>query len=234
MGRTRSTSGLVNRKLSSRMSNSVSNPNLTAMETAMKSVGSPLRNEGEYAPPSPHRLDSPLLHSSSGAPDLRTSYNDIRTPPMHPNPPTERPVAMPPGTKEANAEVYGFVGWVVSFFVFSIYLIWAYVPDHFLHQMGISYYPDKWWAIAFPTQMCVSVLSLMWIIYLSINLMNTPPLHSRQYYTPDEEGKEAHTSLPGGIDPISDLPLTTVNRFLYRSEFRKHRKSRSSQLFQEQ
>lgn len=46
--------------------------------------------------------------------------------------------------KEANTEVYGFVGWVASFFGFGLYLMWAYLPDHILHELGVSYYPDKY------------------------------------------------------------------------------------------
>ena len=133
--------------------------------------------------------------------------------------------------KEANAEVYGFVGWIISLFAIVIFLIWAYTPNSFLLQMGISYYPDKWWAIAFPTHMCVSVLFLMWVINTGINLVNTPPLHSRHYFTSDEEGTENyHPSSPGGIDAICDLPLTRVNSFLYSKASRKHRKAFSEKL----
>lgn len=67
---------------------------------------------------------------------------------------------------------------------------------------------------------------------MSLNLLNTPPLSSREYYTPDEDSTESVVaSIPGGIDPISDLALTKVNNLLYNQKRRKHKKSRSSQLF---
>ena len=66
---------------------------------------------------------------------------------------------------------------------------------------------------------------------MSLNLLNTPPLNSLEYFTTDEESTESNCPpIPGGIDPISDLPLTKVNAFLYNQK-RRHKKSRSSQLF---
>merc|ERR1711959_825954 len=106
--------------------------------------------------------------------------------------------------KEANVEVYGFVGWVASFFGLGLYLTWAYLPNNFLHELGVSYYPDKWWAIAFPAHLSVSVIVLMWVGYMSINLLNNPPLNSLEYFTSDEEGTESNTTnvANGGIAPI--------------------------------
>ena len=59
--------------------------------------------------------------------------------------------------KEANAEVYGFVGWIITLFAIVIFLIWAYIPNSFLLQMGISYYPDKWWAPLLSPHTCASL-----------------------------------------------------------------------------
>ncbi|KAL1535825.1 phosphatidylinositol N-acetylglucosaminyltransferase subunit P-like isoform X4 [Salvia divinorum] len=32
-----------------------------------------------------------------------------------------------------------------------IFIVWAYVPDHCLHSIGIYYYPNRYWALAVPT-----------------------------------------------------------------------------------
>lgn len=67
---------------------------------------------------------------------------------------------------------------------------------------------------------------------MSLNLLNTPPLSASEYYTSDENSTESAVApIPGGIDPISDLPLTKVNNLLYNQKRRMHKKSRSSQLF---
>jgi phosphatidylinositol glycan class P protein len=78
------------------------------------------------------------------------------------------------GTK---LEVYGFVCWIATFFCFGCFLLWAYLPESVLHQLGVTYYPDKYWAIAIPTYLFMSYLVAV-IIYLSVNLITTEPLDS--------------------------------------------------------
>lgn len=62
--------------------------------------------------------------------------------------------------KKAAVEVYGFVGWVISFVVYGIdnqrirvylnylyplvaFCLWAFLPDSALDALGITYYPSK-------------------------------------------------------------------------------------------
>ncbi|KAG0952669.1 hypothetical protein G6F57_003893 [Rhizopus arrhizus] len=74
-------------------------------------------------------------------------------------------------------EYYGFVMYLTSFVAFGLYLIWAYVPDPILHSLGITYYPDRYWALAIP----VWLMTVVWFIFTSfmaINLMNTAPFDS--------------------------------------------------------
>lgn len=96
--------------------------------------------------------DSELLHYSQT--NLMESSNDLHcdTNSIFDHPKIEVPILQnrdrfinpQSAKKEANAEVYGFVGWVTSFFAFGLYLMWAYLPDHILHELGVSYYPDKY------------------------------------------------------------------------------------------
>ncbi|OAD01619.1 hypothetical protein MUCCIDRAFT_24305, partial [Mucor lusitanicus CBS 277.49] len=73
-------------------------------------------------------------------------------------------------------EYYGFVMYLASFVAFGIYLIWAYVPDEILHSLGITYYPNRYWALAIP----IWLMTFVWFIFISfmtINLMNTAPFN---------------------------------------------------------
>ncbi|KAI8370173.1 PIG-P-domain-containing protein [Choanephora cucurbitarum] len=74
-------------------------------------------------------------------------------------------------------EYYGFVMYLSSFVVFGIYILWAYLPDGVLDQLGITYYPSRYWALAIP----IWLMTFVWFIFLSfmaINLMNTPSFDS--------------------------------------------------------
>jgi phosphatidylinositol glycan class P protein len=50
-----------------------------------------------------------------------------------------------------------------------MYLLWAYLPSPFLHQLGIYYYPNRWWALAIP---CWLVVLVAWI-YVALASYNT-------------------------------------------------------------
>jgi hypothetical protein len=47
-------------------------------------------------------------------------------------------------------EIAGFVGWLASYAVLILYLFWAFTPDDVLLSMKISYYPDRYLAVAVP------------------------------------------------------------------------------------
>ncbi|XP_020248903.1 phosphatidylinositol N-acetylglucosaminyltransferase subunit P-like isoform X2 [Asparagus officinalis] len=78
------------------------------------------------------------------------------------------------------SEVYGFVGSITTVIATVIYLVWAYTPEPWLHSVGITYYPNKYWALAIPAFAMVSVVLGM-VFYLGLNFMVTPPPTS--YYT---------------------------------------------------
>jgi len=76
------------------------------------------------------------------------------------------------------AEVYGFVGWIVSTVAFVAYVAWAYVPEAALVREGITYFPDKSWALALPAGLCWAV-ACAYFAYDAVNRAMVPPLSSR-------------------------------------------------------
>ncbi|KAF2653731.1 PIG-P-domain-containing protein [Lophiostoma macrostomum CBS 122681] len=71
--------------------------------------------------------------------------------------------------KVPTYEYYGFALYLASSAAFFMYLLWAYVPSPMLHQMGIHYYPNRWWALAVPAWLVVLVL----YIYVALASYNT-------------------------------------------------------------
>lgn len=59
-----------------------------------------------------------------------------------------------------------------------MYLLWSYLPSPFLHQLGIHYYPDRWWALAIPSFLVMTII----YIYVALASYNigylTLPMNS--------------------------------------------------------
>ena len=68
--------------------------------------------------------------------------------------------------------VYAFVAWIASMVVFVVFLIWAFSPRSFFHEMGITYYPSRYYALALPAYMIMLVLVVV-MSYIGINMMMT-------------------------------------------------------------
>lgn len=50
-----------------------------------------------------------------------------------------------------------------------MYILWAYLPSPFLHQLGVHYYPNRWWALAIPAWLVITVV----YIYVALASYNT-------------------------------------------------------------
>ncbi|TKA29005.1 hypothetical protein B0A50_03417 [Salinomyces thailandicus] len=69
-------------------------------------------------------------------------------------------------------EYYGFTLYLTSSLAFIVYLLWSFLPSPFLHQLGIYYFPDRWWALAIPAWTVMSML----YIYIALASYNTGSL----------------------------------------------------------
>ncbi|KAJ8762735.1 hypothetical protein K2173_012227 [Erythroxylum novogranatense] len=114
-------------------------------------------------------------------------------------------------------EVYGFVGSITTVVATVIFFVWAYVPEAWLHSMGIYYYPNRYWALVLPTYVMVAI-ALGLIFYLGLNFMSTPAQASC-YTIFDEFSKDPSDFVPEGdekpIEPISDIDLYEINDLMF-------------------
>ncbi|XP_068629883.1 phosphatidylinositol N-acetylglucosaminyltransferase subunit P [Battus philenor] len=69
--------------------------------------------------------------------------------------------------------LYGFFLYLFSKTTLIVYLVWAVVPNYYLHLFNIHYYPDKYWSTAIPIQCLVALTLFAFLIYPSSNLMLT-------------------------------------------------------------
>ena len=80
-------------------------------------------------------------------------------------------------THVSVVELYGFFSWILSAIVFIVYIIWAFVPDQILRDYGIVYIPDKYYAIAFPLWIAVTLFFALQL-YVAVCMIYTPDIES--------------------------------------------------------
>ncbi|KZF23954.1 PIG-P-domain-containing protein [Xylona heveae TC161] len=138
-----------------------------------------------FAPPFYNRPPTPLPPSPSLTSLLRPPFSAQTSRPTTPDSSdaetpndTEAVVAKSARTattvpraspKVPTYEYYGFALYLGSSLAFLIYLLWSYLPSPFLHQLGIHYYPNRWWSLAIPAYLVVTVL----YIYVALASYNT-------------------------------------------------------------
>lgn len=129
-------------------------------------------------PPSPSltsllRPPSLLNRSTTSTRPTTPDSSDVETPND-----TEAAVAqsarraqpLPPSApKVPTYEYYGFTLYLASSLSFLMYLLWSYLPSPFLHALGITYYPNRWWSLAIPAWI-VMALIFIYVALLSFNV----------------------------------------------------------------
>lgn len=129
-------------------------------------------------PPSPSltsllRPPSLLNRSTTSTRPTSPDSSDVETPND-----TEAQVAQqarranpipPTAPKVPTYEYYGFVLYLASSLAFLMYILWSYLPSPFLHALGITYYPDRWWALAIPAW----IVMVLIYIYVALACYNT-------------------------------------------------------------
>ena len=113
-----------------------------------------------------------------------------------------------------SVKVYGFMSWMLAIVGAVVWCIWAYMPDSMLRSVGISYIPSKWWAVAFPTFLLVT-LFMFTFMYSASFFFVAPALNSKSLLVdtyshgrgPERKGFE--------IPSARDLPLGRVNHLMW-------------------
>ncbi|GAB7362435.1 hypothetical protein MBLNU230_g2757t1 [Neophaeotheca triangularis] len=100
---------------------------------------------------------TPTSSTTAAFKTLTTTYTS------HPHP---VPRASP---RVPTYEYYGFALYLLSSVLYTIYNLWAFLPSPFLHQLGIHYYPNRWWALAIPAW---AVMGVVWI-YVALGSYNS-------------------------------------------------------------
>ncbi|KAI0077363.1 PIG-P [Panus rudis PR-1116 ss-1] len=137
------------------------------------------------------------------------------------------PPLAPIESRTRAPEFYGFVAWTSTYLLFAVFLLWAFLPDEYLLALGVTWYPNREWALLLPSYSIVLVL-LTYYTYFALALAGTPSFSDLSTITdsrallPDGQGVNAYLAHaePNAIPEMCDIPIGLVNRVVYGREER--------------
>ena len=114
--------------------------------------------------------------------------------------PEHSPAATP------SRAVYGFFLFLFSNFCLLVYLVWAVLPDPVLEQLGLDFFPQKYWAVAGPIFFSLLFFVFVVLIYPLLGLVAAGPdtFKDKHSVSQDDSGSNSDQ---GCIPPLYDNPF---------------------------
>jgi phosphatidylinositol glycan class P protein len=75
-----------------------------------------------------------------------------------------------------NRAIYGFVIYLLFTTIFIMFVLWAFTPTPVLLYLGLTYLPDKYFALYIPILVLTATTLFAFFIYPSLSLTMTPDI----------------------------------------------------------
>ncbi|ETN60133.1 phosphatidylinositol glycan, class P [Anopheles darlingi] len=79
--------------------------------------------------------------------------------------------------------IYGFALFLLFKTLFALYVVWAFVPTAVFERLGLTYLPDKYFALFLPILALVAITLFAFLVYPSLALAMTPDVDDRTTVT---------------------------------------------------
>lgn len=138
-------------------------------------------------------------------------------------------IAIPKSVPLSKTSVFAFTTMIITFVLYTSFLLWIFTPVEYLQSIGITYYPQKYSALALTSFIIVFYVCIC-AMYIGFNLSSTNYPNSMDTITDYhihmiDEINMSHNNLSSfngkdGIPDIYDIhPQLISQNYLQESDF---------------
>lgn len=127
----------------------------------------------------------------------------------------------PSASKGPQIAINGFIAFLFFIALTFVYFLWSTLPDHVLRSLHITYYPDKYWAVAVP-----AILVMLFFYYFTSSvflvLLATHPLDDGRCVTDVDSTMDvqpyvgALSENSSSVPPWVDIPVAVSSKLLFQ------------------
>lgn len=91
-----------------------------------------------------------------------------------------------------------------------LYILWASLSETVLSWVGLTYLPQRYWAVAIPVHFCVTLALFAFLFYPGLGLLSNPGLSDQRILVGDS--RCINDGIKNGAMPaVTDIPISEVS-----------------------
>lgn len=123
-------------------------------------------------------------------------------------------------SQRAQIAINGFIASLLIVVGSITYVLWAVLPDEALHCLHLTYYPDRYWAVAVPAMVVMFIFYYFTTSWLLV-LITTHPLTDGCCVTDVDSKREKEIEVGAladsnsSVPPWVDIPVSVSSHLMF-------------------
>lgn len=113
--------------------------------------------------------------------------------------------------------IYGFVLYLLLSTLFSLYVLWAFIPDSIYEKFNITELPSKYFVLFIPILILTATTLFAFFIYPSMSFIMTPNINSIKTVVDSHSVRRCQHKLLNGVQCDNKISFQTSSLWHYNN-----------------